>query len=327
MSPMTEAGTVHGVRELAVHFAVIADQTGRAAPHWQQFAEAVDALRRGHVPTLSERFAAVLALRTDAASPVRVYFGNEFCEHRIPGHDEFEASCAAVARLNLPLTFVTPPVTDRGCDVLRARLGQLRHWWPEAEVVANDWGVVRLVRAEFPSLVCVLGRLHSKVLRDPRVVSMGGPDAEAAHPGIGGSPLIAPAYRDLLDRLRVARVELDNVPQVTNLGRDAFGLPASVYEPFTYVTTGRTCPLARLARQTSSGEAGFATWCGPCTQACRRLHLDCESPGPVPGGQTTGWVRGGNTIFWRQPEASRAAGARWAAATGSRLVHQPEIPC
>ena len=54
------------------------------------------------------------------------------------------------------------------------------------EVVVNDWGVLRLVRREFPGLRPVLGRLMNKMMRDPRVAPFysGGPDD--ARPGRRG---------------------------------------------------------------------------------------------------------------------------------------------
>ena len=103
------------------------------------------------------------------ARPVRVYFGNEFCELRIPKRGEFEDSCTVVHEAGLPLTFVTPPATDKGMRTLFDRLTDLQRWSPESEVVVNDWGTLHLVNEEFTSLTPLLGRLMSKLLRDPRI--------------------------------------------------------------------------------------------------------------------------------------------------------------
>src|SRR5437867_3594050 len=72
-----------------------------------------------------------------------------------------------------------PYVTDRGLARPRPLLEAAASERGEGtEVVVNDWGVLRLVRREFPGLRPVLGRLMNKMMRDPRVAPFysGGPD-------------------------------------------------------------------------------------------------------------------------------------------------------
>ena len=81
---------------------------------------------------------------------------------------------------------------------------------PEAatEVVVNDWGVLGLVRAH-PSLTPVLGRLLTRMLRDPRLP----PDRlEAEAPStraLQQSSVTSPPFQGLLRSFGVRRVELD----------------------------------------------------------------------------------------------------------------------
>ncbi len=218
-----------GVPELAIYFTRITDLPDREAIHWKRFAQCAD----GSIGD---------------APPARVYYGNEFCQERIPRPGELEASCRAVYDAALPLTFVTPPVSDDGCDVLLDRLTRLQNWSPHSEVVINDWGVLRLVHETFPSLVPVLGRLLNKFLRDPRVTARyDRPGASTNAPrALRQSSLSIPAYRRLLARYGVQRTELDNLYQGIDLDFRALHLSASLYVPFGYVTTGRICMLGNL---------------------------------------------------------------------------------
>jgi hypothetical protein len=44
----------------------------------------------------------------------RIYFGQEFCERLLPSKDELEQVCAFSEKEGVPLTLVTPYVTDKG---------------------------------------------------------------------------------------------------------------------------------------------------------------------------------------------------------------------
>jgi hypothetical protein len=76
----------------------------------------------------------------------RIAYGTEFCENLIPSRD----SLRAVAASGRPLTFLTPYAGDEGIANIRALLPELP---AGSEVVFNDWGVLRMLRREFPHLV------------------------------------------------------------------------------------------------------------------------------------------------------------------------------
>ena len=177
-----------GVREVAVYLSRLTDLPFREAIHWKRLVATVRRDHAGTTPSGPDPLPGVdmrsrgdrdrgidpdlhsLIFPTDReARPVRVYFGNEFCELRIPKRGEFEDSCTVVHEAGLPLTFVTPPATDKGMRTLFDRLTDLQRWSPESEVVVNDWGTLHLVNEEFTSLTPLLGRLMSKLLRDPRI--------------------------------------------------------------------------------------------------------------------------------------------------------------
>src|SRR5580700_645621 len=77
----------------------------------------------------------------------RTAYGTEFCEHLLPSTDALRA----VVETGRPLTFLTPYLSDHGIAQLRRLLPLLQ----DAEVVFNDWGVLRLLRNEFPHLTPV----------------------------------------------------------------------------------------------------------------------------------------------------------------------------
>ncbi len=217
----------------------------------------------------------------DKKKTVRVYFGNEFCEERIPKRVELEAACAAVREAGLPLSFVTPPVSDRGCEVLMDRLKELQTGMPGSEVVVNDWGVLRLLYHELPSLVPVLGRLMNKLLRDPRITP------HHSRPDVLPDPLRAlrrcslsiSAYRHLLSRFGVKRVELDNLYQGIEMDFEAWSLLRSLYIPFGYVTMGRIC---LPGNQHLPSDQKFATPSGGCPRPCLRSEIDLINPQQEP---------------------------------------------
>src|ERR1041385_645574 len=105
-----------------------------------------------------------LAQRFGPAQFTRIAYGTEFCENLLPSPEALRNVVAA----GRPLTFLTPYVGDEGIAQLRRLLPELG----EAEVVFNDWGVLRMLRREFPHLVPVQGRLLNKSLRDPRVTGV-----------------------------------------------------------------------------------------------------------------------------------------------------------
>src|SRR5437016_2655742 len=86
----------------------------------------------------------------------RCVYGNEFCEHLIPKTKQLEAVRAAACDEGLPLTLLTPYVSDAGIESLKP-LFELLSTNDESEVVFNDWGVLNLLRRAFPKLTPVQG--------------------------------------------------------------------------------------------------------------------------------------------------------------------------
>jgi len=75
----------------------------------------------------------------------RIYFGQEFCERLLPKIDDLERMVAFSEEKDVPLTFVTPYVTDSGLAKLENTICFLRKKMTGAEVVFNDWGVYQFM--------------------------------------------------------------------------------------------------------------------------------------------------------------------------------------
>ena len=315
-----------GIQEVAVYLSRITDLPFREAIHWKRLVATVGGdpagdARHGADPDLR----ALLCHEKERARPVRVYFGNEFCELRVPGRREFEDSCMAVRRTGLPFTFVTPPATDNGCETLFDRLTDLQDWLPGSEVVVNDWGLLQLVHEAFPSLTPVLGRLLSRFLRDPRVTPLCdrpgvSPEARSA---LRKCSLNISAYRELLTRYGVDRVELDNLYQGIDMDFRSLGLRPSLYVPHGYVTTGRIC---MPGNEHLPREHKFGMPSGPCPRPCMRVEIGLADGKRREDGGVYDFTQRGNTIFYSQSDRLVAQGQTWAAQQGARLVYQPEIP-
>ena len=248
-----------GVPEVALYLSRITDLPYREAVYWKR----------------------LLKTDEDGTKPARIYFGNEFCQERVPEKVELEASCSAIREAGLPLSFVTPPVNDRGCGILLKRLTDLQIWFPGSEVVVNDWGVLAMATREFSNVKPVLGRL---MVRQQRMARF----ARRRLPPVNTKQIQTPAetlrasqlealrrvnlscaeYRHRLRALGVRRVDIDIVPQGIEMPKDAWGFGVGCYYPWTYITGGRNCLTGALADQLRE----HVVVDGRCPKPCRELN-------------------------------------------------------
>ena len=136
----------------------------------------------------------------------------------------------------------------------------------------NDWGVLRLLRREFPHLTPVQGRLLNKSLRDPRVTSIYAETAPAAPESslrvLQRSNLDDASYLSLLARYNVRAVEMDNLPQGSDLSFS--GVDVFMYVPFGFISTARVCMAAALHYR---GPEKFQPG-APCRHECQSHQLE-----------------------------------------------------
>ena len=177
--------------------------------------------------------AEIAALLTSEVVASHLYFGSEFCEHLFPEPHALERAIAIAARLRLTLVLATPIANDS----LVARILAAAALLPEtAEILVNDWGVASALRAAQPQRRLIAGRQLAKMIKDPRVPS---PAWTKPYPSSYG----AAGHRRILERLGIARIELDVPPFATSATYAVAELDVSIWAPFAYVAKGRICKM------------------------------------------------------------------------------------
>jgi len=148
----------------------------------------------------------------------RVYYGTEFCEAVIPSTTELEECLFASLERGLSFTFVTPHVTDTYLDTLGACFDILSRNLEEAEVVVNDWGVLRMLKKRHTRLTPILGRVLNRSLIDHRKSNV--------------TCLMYFPFRRFLWNYGVKRVEFDCPAQPWGIDLEKSALGGSLYFPF-----------------------------------------------------------------------------------------------
>lgn len=255
----------------------------------------------------------------------RCVYGNEFCEHLIPQREHVAEVCEAAKLHGLAVTLLTPYVSDSGIDLLGALFECLSDAGEEAEVVFNDWGVLNLLRREFPKLTPVQGRLMNKSLRDPRVTGVyAASDAPApALVSLRRSNLDCASYTQFLSELGIGSVELDNLPQGVDLNFGGDGMKASAYVPFGFISTSRICMAAGMhydKRDKFQPGAG-------CHHECQTHLLEYTYSNTPFDNRDQKFYLKGNTYFYHHTEAM-LRGLFEQARSGliDRIVFQPRLP-
>lgn len=260
--------------------------------------------------------------RFSAARFTRIVYGTEFCENLIPKAEALSEVVRGCDAQGLALTLATPYVSDRGLSRLRPLFDSLPNG---AEVIFNDWGVLNLLRRDYPLLVPVQGRLLNKSLRDPRVTTQyaAAPAPADAITALQQSNLDCDSYVNLLRRLGVRTVEMDSLPQGNDWAFAGKELAVNVYFPFGFISTSRACMAAGLHyHKPEKFQPG-----APCRHECQTHLLEYAYTNSPFGNRDQKFYLKGNTYFYLHTEAMLRA-LFDEALTGriARLIYQPRIP-
>ena len=206
----------------------------------------------------------------------RLYYGAEFCQLMLPSKKDLGRAMGLARDRGLAFTLVTPYVTNAGMEQVDSLLAGLDEG---AEVVVNDWGVMRKVR-ERGGLVPVLGRLLTRQRRGPKIVRVIDylPEDAAAH--FRGCGITNPTVREHMASLGIERIELDNLLQGIS---GAGGYKASLYYPYGYIATTRLCRVYRCDASDFAGQYSQRRIPTRCDRPCERyvFALD-KGSSPVP---------------------------------------------
>ena len=238
----------------------------------------------------------------------RVYLGNEFCERNLPTPKELTRGLEAAKDASVPLTLVTPYLTDTGLSKVRKLLDILPSG---SEVVFNDWGLLASLNDHVP----IMGRILTYQRRGPRLINVIERLPEEAQAYLRDSPLSQESYRQFLHERGVTRAEFDNPLQGIgfSLSEDKAPLKGSIYTPWVYVTTTRLCLSRACTKPEARDELGIL----PCERECRDLAFTLTHKSmPLP------LLLRGNTVFYRNEKTPRDLGDRGF----DRMVVQPAPP-
>ncbi|MCP4691434.1 MAG: hypothetical protein GY859_25545, partial [Desulfobacterales bacterium] len=192
------------------------------------------------------------ASRRDAKAPTpapsfnRIYVGDEFCSCRMPGLKELETFERFAAEKELPITLLTPPLTDEGLERICPLFEHLSNNHPDAEVVVNDWGALYYLKNHHPSLALSAGRLLNKGYKDPRLKQ---PEEPGQRAGETDALLSTGAFdhgpiQEKMAEFGVVRCERDLPPYQSAPANKTLPFKTSCYFPFGQVTSGRICWMA-----------------------------------------------------------------------------------
>jgi hypothetical protein len=228
----------------------------------------------------------------DGLTPRSIYFGSEFCEFLLPAAEVLKRALRLAGEAQCALSLLTPMASDG----VIARLRELLPLLPAgSELIVNDWGVAAFAQREFPGLRLAAGRLLCKMIKDPRLDNAVWADLYPH--GLGGR-----SFHALLDKLGIARIELDVPPYAKPQVFSSLGREAAVHAPYAYVAKGRICKLGSLSLAPTQKFAPGRE----CQRECLRYTAAMERPGKS---ADLGTQQRGNTMFYRHTPAMSAAAA------------------
>lgn len=245
--------------------------------------------------------------------PARIYMGDEFCPARLPDRGELQGFFRMAEQKGLPLTLLTPVLTDPGIKACSGLFEHFSQWDPGAEVVVNDLGVLFYLKKKFPDFQLSMGRLFNKGFKDPRLEKKELLVSEETKAFLNDCSFQRENIQHLAGKLGIQRFEQDLLPHADPDGIGTSGLKTSVYFPFGYVTTGRVCLTAGIDKNPET-MFGIINGCG---SPCATLGLRLQHPK-----QPLELFQNGNTIFYSYTDSMIKSLFKNAESHGLRLVYQ-----
>ena len=241
----------------------------------------------------------------------RIYFGQEFCERLLPKKADLGKVISFSLNKHVPLTLVTPYVTDRGLVKLEELIRLFVQKMQGSEIVFNDWGVFQFIAENRLNVKPVLGRLLNKQKRGPRIMNIIDQVPPETRDYYRGASLDVSVTAGFLKKKGILRVEFDNLLQ----GLDMHGLnkeiKRSLYLPYLFISTTRFC----LTANCDAGDTGVGVM--PCYKECQKYTFNLMNPV-----MKTLLIRKGNTVFAVNDNIPEVVSK----GEVDRIVIQPEIP-
>ena len=259
----------------------------------------------------------------------RIYWGPEFCQNIIPTVEETKGILLFIKENDLKLSVVTPFVTEQGLRILKNMFNWLKgQKINNPEIIVNDWGVLECLNMEFNGIFEIsLGRLLVRQQRDPTIktilrkklpfwtknkagdiaIFVSRRPCKEYQTGIKASYINSSLSQDVLSKLGVKRVELNNLIQGLNL--EGIRFKKSLYTPYINISTTRFCPMETRYQKIYRINV--------CKKECRGYY-DILRSRAVP----KIIYKRGNTIFYKN-SLNLSALKEYDV---DRVVFQPELP-
>ncbi len=249
----------------------------------------------------------------------RIYIGDEFCPLRLPHGEGVRLFFRECREAGLGLTLLTPVMSDLQLERAMPIFSALFECAPEAEVVANDWGVFCFLKRSFPRFSLALGRLLDRGDKDPRHRETDAEtDAESgAESGAEYSPMAwsgtfdGAGFVELMRRWNVRRLERDLPPWGRSTPAPVSDMGQAVYFPYGCFTAGRVCLTSSM-----SGSGRFAP-ADPCGRECEKGPIHLKHPK-----SELSLMANGNALYYRYSPTTLQRLMNAAEAGDFRLIDQ-----
>jgi len=207
---------------------------------------------------------------------------------------ELEEAMETARRNSFSVTLVLPVLEQTTLKPTVNSMVELGRGLEDFEVVANDWGT--LAELAHAGVAVSAGRFLFKMKRLPRVGQDTVPAMLETADDDDTAAILARQMKELarfapdeawfatlLQRLGVRRVETEMVPQGVSFS-ETRGVDASLLLPWTYVTGGGDCPVARFATRDGATV---------CARRCRSTFI-------LPSYPKAAWrlLQLGHTVFF-----------------------------
>lgn len=194
-----------------------------------------------------------------------LYFGNEFCQNKIPNLKQIEYSYNFIKNKQIKFVLVLPFITNINVNIINKLLICLNSKKEKTEVVFNDWGSFTLI-SKYKNLKPVLGRLLNKQRKDPiaqeifentqpkmKVITENGNKVLIQSKSIPKSLinyfqqtyLNVPEVQKFMIQNNITRYETDLVPWQNKLTVNK-KISLSVYYPYVNISATRYCGAINL---------------------------------------------------------------------------------
>jgi len=99
-----------------------------------------------------------------------IYFGNEFCERKIPTLDSIKEVFEYCNSEDKTPVFLTPPLTNNGINQLKKLVPKMQELKKEFEITINDYGILNFLK-NYPNIKINYGRVLIRMKKGPEIMT------------------------------------------------------------------------------------------------------------------------------------------------------------